>query len=58
MFDVFSGVSDTLVEAVVVTPVAVNELALAARLILKGFDRAALAAPERPSTRSRSPQPS
>lgn len=49
MFDAFSGTSDSLVEAIVVMPIAVNEMVLAGWLIAKGFGGSA-AAPEADST--------
>lgn len=39
----FGSLDGSLAEAVVVGPLAVNEMALAAWLIFKGFDRQALA---------------
>jgi len=44
MFDLFSGMSDSLVEALIVTPIAINEMVLAGWLIAKGFDRSAASA--------------
>ncbi len=37
-FDTFSGTSDSMVQAVFVIPIPLNELALALWLIVKGFD--------------------
>ena len=39
MLDVFSESSNSLIEAVAVIPIPLNELALAGWLIVKGFDR-------------------
>ena len=41
LLDTFSGASDALVEGIVVIPLAVNEMALAGWLILKGFNSSA-----------------
>jgi hypothetical protein len=54
MFGSFDG---SLAEAVWAGPLAVNEMALAAWLILKGFDRSALAKTHRTASSSPSLQP-
>ena len=41
LLDTFSGASEALVESIVVIPLAVNEMALAGWLILKGFNPSA-----------------
>lgn len=52
MFDTFSGASDSLLEAIFVIPIPLNELALALWLIVKGFDqRSALTSQERAGER-------
>lgn len=57
VFVMFGSFDGSLAEAVLAGPLAVNEMALAAWLILKGFDRSALAGTQRTAAASPTLQP-
>ncbi len=44
MFEVLAGMSDAAVQLIFAMPIAVNEMVLSIRLIVKGFDSSAIAA--------------
>jgi hypothetical protein len=44
LFDLFAGVSELMLEAILTIPIAVNEMVLALWLIIKGFNPAAISA--------------